>query len=293
MDLTICPDEIRALDPHADEAWSLFLKKTGISMSVDGKRVLDNESRRAQIIRNFGVPSLIQRLAAARTEVERARVWWREAAACSEGDGIPDLSGDNLYVLNAFIFDPALKFTDRRVEAMRAGRPRKSDEEKRAGTALPRLQSRRPANVTQQADAAFLDELKNTDKVRYDRLTASIQQGEGGDMPPVCWVEPADSRCLCGASLVGKRRGAKWCSDVCRMRLGRQNNPKTRIQNKGVADAKNCFPVDRPTLSENGLSRTNTTPANLGQTDARAAEPAAIEAEATSALIRKAAQWAA
>ncbi len=37
MDLTICPDEIRALDPHADEAWSLFLKKTGISMSVDGK----------------------------------------------------------------------------------------------------------------------------------------------------------------------------------------------------------------------------------------------------------------
>src|SRR2546427_3270803 len=59
VDLTICPGEIRALDHHADEAWSLFLKKTGISMSVDGKRVLDNESRRAQIIRNFGVPSLV------------------------------------------------------------------------------------------------------------------------------------------------------------------------------------------------------------------------------------------
>lgn len=135
MDLTICPDEIRALDPHADESWPVFLKKTGISMSVDGKRVLDNESRRAQIIRNFGVPSLVQRLGSARTEIERARVWWRESVACSEGDGIPDLSGDNLYVLNAFIFDPAQKFADRRVEAMRAGRPRKSDEEKRAANA--------------------------------------------------------------------------------------------------------------------------------------------------------------
>lgn len=44
--------------------------------------------------------------------------------------------------------------------------------------------------------------------------------------------------CACGASLAGKRRGAKWCSDTCRKRLGLQNNPETHIQNKGFADAK-------------------------------------------------------
>ena len=50
-------------------------------------------------------------------------------------------------------------------------------------------------------------------------------------------------RCSCGALLIGKRTGAKWCSDACRMRLGRQNNPKTHIQNKRLTDAKLGRPV--------------------------------------------------
>src|ERR1035437_7740497 len=44
----------------------------------------------------------------------------------------------------------------------------------------------------------------------------------------------------CGAELAGRRKGAKYCSDLCRMRQngqGRPNNPKTHIQNKPLAGA--------------------------------------------------------
>jgi hypothetical protein len=44
----------------------------------------------------------------------------------------------------------------------------------------------------------------------------------------------------CGVSLDGKRRGTRFCSDVCRMRQNgqdRPNNPKTHIQNKPLAGA--------------------------------------------------------
>jgi hypothetical protein len=44
----------------------------------------------------------------------------------------------------------------------------------------------------------------------------------------------------CGASLNGKRKGALFCSDVCRMRLRSQNganNPKTPMQNTPLTDA--------------------------------------------------------
>lgn len=44
----------------------------------------------------------------------------------------------------------------------------------------------------------------------------------------------------CGVDLAAKRRGARWCSDVCRMRnrvKNSPNNPKTPIQNIGLAAA--------------------------------------------------------
>jgi len=154
LDLSTCPVEITALDQNAEKLWPQFLRRTGVSMSVDRKRVIDNESRRALIIRSFGVPSLIQRLAAAKDERDRARVWWREASACSEGESsISDLSTDNLFVLNPFIVTPELKYPDprtayleraracrqekelERADAVRRGRPRKSDAEKRQSKA--------------------------------------------------------------------------------------------------------------------------------------------------------------
>ncbi len=126
IDLTQCPAEISALDPNAPLLWIQFLRRTGIPMTAKGKRGkhaatdlwVDNNSRRALIIRGFGIPSLIQRLSAAKDEVSRARVWWREAAACSEGESVPDLSADNMAVLNPFIVTAELKFKDTRFEKL-------------------------------------------------------------------------------------------------------------------------------------------------------------------------------
>ena len=44
----------------------------------------------------------------------------------------------------------------------------------------------------------------------------------------------------CGVELIGKRRGARWCSDTCRMRNRIKDsaiNLKTAIQNNGLAAA--------------------------------------------------------
>jgi hypothetical protein len=54
-------------------------------------------------------------------------------------------------------------------------------------------------------------------------------------------VERVNGRCDgCGVDLAGKRRGARWCSDSCRMRSrvkDSANNPKMPIQNIGLAAA--------------------------------------------------------
>jgi len=55
-------------------------------------------------------------------------------------------------------------------------------------------------------------------------------------------VERAKGRCDgCGVDLAGKRRGARWCSDSCRMRRRLKelaNRPKTPIQNIGLTAAE-------------------------------------------------------
>lgn len=54
----------------------------------------------------------------------------------------------------------------------------------------------------------------------------------------------------CGVSIREKRKGARFCSDVCRMRrqrvLGRPNNPKTNIQNTTVTDTIPAFGYETP-----------------------------------------------
>jgi hypothetical protein len=51
-------------------------------------------------------------------------------------------------------------------------------------------------------------------------------------------VERLNGQCAgCGVDLAGKRCGARWCSDTCRMRnrvKDSANNPKTRIQKIGL-----------------------------------------------------------
>ena len=108
---------------NAEVLWVKFLRRTGVPMSAKSKKgkhvspdlwVAVENSRRAFIIRSFGIPSLIQRLAAATTEIERARVWWRESAACAEGEaGFLDLSSENMAVLNPFIVTKELRFKER------------------------------------------------------------------------------------------------------------------------------------------------------------------------------------
>lgn len=153
--LTECPDSIKAVDLNAEILWPIFLKKTGIAMSTDKKTVIDNEGRRALMIRSFGIPSLAARLSDAKDEISRARIWWRESIACSEGvSDIPDLKTDNRHILNPFIVTPSLRFKDPRIEAMhrvkqvepewgvvatpaspKRGRPVKSQQDKRVANA--------------------------------------------------------------------------------------------------------------------------------------------------------------
>lgn len=148
-DLTACPSEIRALDANAETLWLEFLRRTGISMSVDRKTVIDGASKRAWVIRNLGVPSLIQRLSAAKDEIGRARVWWREAASCGAGDSIPDLSPDSMSVLNPFIVTKSLKFKDTRLEKLRA-----TKAETEVATAIETLAPQYGRHPKYQSEAA-------------------------------------------------------------------------------------------------------------------------------------------
>ncbi len=54
-------------------------------------------------------------------------------------------------------------------------------------------------------------------------------------------VDRMKGRCEgCGVDLAGKRRGARWCSDTCRMRKrikDSANKPKTAIQNNELTAA--------------------------------------------------------
>jgi hypothetical protein len=107
-----------ALDANAEILWRVLLKKVGVTISK-GEHI---EDKRAWIVRSFGVPSLMQRLRAGMTERERARVWWRECAACSEGDTIPDLSTENLHALNPWIVTESEKYPDPRAARLEKAR---------------------------------------------------------------------------------------------------------------------------------------------------------------------------
>jgi hypothetical protein len=133
MNLAVCPKELTELDPNAAVLWPKLLRKVGVTISR-GEHI---EERRALILRSFGLPSLLQRLTSGMSERDRARIWWRECAACSEGDSIPDLTAENMHQLNPWIVTASEKYPDPRAArlAIVRGRPRKSPEEMRAANA--------------------------------------------------------------------------------------------------------------------------------------------------------------
>jgi hypothetical protein len=153
--LAVCPQGLIQVDPHAERRWPVLLTKVGLHLDARGQ-VIENDGRRADIVRRFAVESLISRLPAQKTERDRARIWWREAVAASEGDSeIPGLTTENSYFVNAFIMDGE-KFPDPRAARLaaaraagtdgkiptRRGRPSKSIAEKRASAAARKRRQR-------------------------------------------------------------------------------------------------------------------------------------------------------
>lgn len=64
------------------------------------------------------------------------------------------------------------------------------------------------------------------------RCSRECRDGKEAHAPGICEG--------CGVALSRKRKGSRFCSDVCRMRQNgedRPNNPKTHIQNKPLTDA--------------------------------------------------------
>jgi len=129
--LAICPSELIALDPNAEMLWPKLLRTVGVTISK-GEHI---EERRAWILRNFGLPALLQRLQPGMSERQRARIWWREAAACSEGESMPDLTPENFHVLNRWMVSAEHKYPRPSVGDGKRGRPEKSREEKLANKA--------------------------------------------------------------------------------------------------------------------------------------------------------------
>lgn len=84
---------------------------------------------------------------AARTERERARVWWRECAACNEGDAIPDLSADSLHNLNPWIVTPIEKYPDPRAAGLEKARQVKQEKEATQPKACAQCKLTLPAAV--------------------------------------------------------------------------------------------------------------------------------------------------
>ena len=80
-DLAVCPSELSVLDPNAPVLWVKFLRRTGLPMSAKSKRGqnaatdlwVDNNCKRAFIIRSFGLP-------ASHTAIVRCK---RRSIACS------------------------------------------------------------------------------------------------------------------------------------------------------------------------------------------------------------------
>ena len=131
LNLAVCPSELIALDPNAEMLWPKLLRTVGVTVS---KGVLIEE-RRAWILRNFGLPALLERLKPGMSERQRARIWWREAAACSEGESFPELTPENFHVLNRWMVSADHKYPRPSVGDGKRGRPEKSREEKLANKA--------------------------------------------------------------------------------------------------------------------------------------------------------------
>jgi hypothetical protein len=117
---TDCPSQLLALDSNAERFWLKLLKKA--SITVDKERGEIVADQRGAILEGIGLPDLLFRLECQRSrenghqdELAHARIWFHVAEACAPGDSIPDLTGDNKFLLNPWIVTPSLKFVNVRL----------------------------------------------------------------------------------------------------------------------------------------------------------------------------------
>ena len=127
VNLAECPPNILALDANATILWPVLLKKVGVTISK-GEHIEDKPAWR---LRNFGVDDLAHRLSmqqqrenGPQDDISRAKIWRHVSEACQPGDSISDLTGSNMYLLNAFIVPRDKRFATP-LDALRHTSPQK------------------------------------------------------------------------------------------------------------------------------------------------------------------------
>jgi hypothetical protein len=152
MNITEFLTRLLKLDVNAGILLPRVIKKSGAT--VDKKTGDVFEDKRGWILGNIGIPDLIFRLecqqqreqkhGGTQDEVARARIWFHVAEACAPGDSIPDVGGDDKYLLNPWIVTSSLKFHNPRFVALKEAATVKKMEQTKP-TAKKRTRASRTA----------------------------------------------------------------------------------------------------------------------------------------------------
>src|SRR5579872_2785564 len=118
-----CPAQLMALDSNAAILWPKLLKRAQVTIDRGQDEIVPDQ--RGMILSGLGLPDLLFRLECQRQrerggpedELARAKIWFHIAESCVPGDSVPDLTGDNRYLLNPWIVT-ALKYPNPRLAAL-------------------------------------------------------------------------------------------------------------------------------------------------------------------------------
>ncbi len=133
LNLPKCPPELLALDANAAVLWPKLFKRSGATVDPDSEsNGVIRDKRGAILLGNVfskQADSLTSRLEFQREresrnsgkpdELARARIWFHVAEASAPGDYLPDLTANNLYILNPWIVTSSLKFKNPAFERMK------------------------------------------------------------------------------------------------------------------------------------------------------------------------------
>jgi hypothetical protein len=123
-----CPEKLINLDANSTRLWPKLLKRTQVTVDRAQDEIVAD--KRGMILSGIGLPDLIFRLECQKQrekdgqqdELARARIWFHVAEACAPGDSVPELNGENRYLLNPWIIAQELKYTNPRLAALNEDR---------------------------------------------------------------------------------------------------------------------------------------------------------------------------